>query len=213
MLWDTASDLRAFCAGSSSCEEARAAVNRAPLRWIERNSCLLSTLGALYGNFDSLSHSRRLRGSNSCQPFILGLLARLASLRLVFQALIMKENLFSRSPNKVLGTIHASDWAILILTLVTHFQCGSRFHLCHVLLPWVRLTSNDQFRRANKEERVKERTRFGLFTTEAEGPASRAAALFNLYITMAKLCQGKSGIKLPDLDIPFARMGASPILQ
>ncbi|HEU0253932.1 MAG TPA: hypothetical protein VFR12_12935, partial [Pyrinomonadaceae bacterium] len=90
------SELRYFCVCSSSGKEAGAAVNGAPLRWVKWNSCLLSTLGALYRNFDTLSHSRRLCGCNSCEPFILGLLARLTTFGFVLQAFIVKEYLLSR---------------------------------------------------------------------------------------------------------------------
>jgi len=123
----------------------------------------------------------------------------------------VKEYLFSRSPDKVLITINASDWAILILTIMSRFQCGCRFRLCHDLLPWVRLTCNKLFRRANKEQRVYDRTLFCLSTNEAQDASREGRCVVNWYITMAKLCQGKLGIKLPDLDISSAWMGASAL--
>ena len=79
----TGSDLRDFCVCSSSSKEAGAAEDGTPLRRVERNSCLLSALGALYRDFYTLSHSRRLRGCNCCEPFIFGLFARLTSFRFV----------------------------------------------------------------------------------------------------------------------------------
>ena len=123
----------------------------------------------------------------------------------------MKEYLFTCSPDKVFITINASDWSILILTVVTRFQCGCRFRLCHDLLPWDRLTCNKHFRRANKEQRVYDRTLFCLSTIEAQDFSREGCCVVNWYITMAKLCQGKSGIKLPHLDISSTRMGASAL--
>lgn len=79
LLRKASSDLRDFCVRSSSSKEAGAAEDGATLRRVKRNSCLLSTLGALYRNFYTLSHSRRLRGRNCCEPFIFGLLAGFTS--------------------------------------------------------------------------------------------------------------------------------------
>ena len=123
----------------------------------------------------------------------------------------MKEYLLPCSPNKVLVTVYASNWAILILTILIRFQCGSRFRLCHGLLPWVRLPKYKQFRRANKEQRVYDRRLFCLSTNEAQDASREGRCVVNWYITMAKLCQGKLGIKLTDLDITSARVGASPL--
>ena len=127
--------LCSFSAGAFSGKEARAAKNRASLRWIEGNRRLLAALSALHRNFYALSHSRGLRSRNSSQAFILGLFARLASLWFVFEALVVEKYLLSRSPNKVLVTVYALDCPILIFTIVSRFQCCRRFHLCHVVLP------------------------------------------------------------------------------
>ena len=111
---------------------------------------MLSTLGALYRDFDALSHSRRLRCCDCREAFVLSLFAGLAPLWFVFQSLVVEENLFTRSPDEVLVTVYAFDKAILIFTFVSHFQCLGGFRLCHGLLPWSVCLENIMPGRANK---------------------------------------------------------------
>ena len=68
---------------SASGEKAGAAENGASLRRVKGNSRLLSALRALHGDFDALADTRSLRGGNGCESLVLGLLAGLATFRLV----------------------------------------------------------------------------------------------------------------------------------
>jgi hypothetical protein len=75
-------------------------------------------------------------GRRDCrESFVLGLLARLATLGLVFQAFVVEEHLFAGGPDEVFVTVDASDWPILIFAMWSRFQRVSRFRSCHVLLP------------------------------------------------------------------------------
>jgi hypothetical protein len=96
----------------SACEEAGAAVDGATLRGIERDCGLLPALRTLHGDFDALAHTRRLRGGNRCEPFILGLLARLATLRLILQTFVVKEDLLASRPDEIISTVNAFDRAV-----------------------------------------------------------------------------------------------------
>jgi hypothetical protein len=82
------------------------------LRGIERDCGLLPALRALDGDFDSLAHTRCLRGSNCCEPFILGLLARLATLGFILQTFVVKEDLLASRPDEIVSTINTLDWAV-----------------------------------------------------------------------------------------------------
>jgi hypothetical protein len=95
-----------------ACEEAGAAINRASLRRIEGHCRLLTALGALDGNFDSLPDAGCLRGGNGCEAFILGLLARFATLGLVLQTFVMKEDLLARRPDEIVSTVNTLNCAV-----------------------------------------------------------------------------------------------------
>jgi hypothetical protein len=99
---------------------------------------LLAALRALDGDFDALADAGSLRGGDGCEPFVLRLLARLATLRFVLQTLVVKENLLSRSPDKILAAIYALDITVvefhLALTPLSICSAGN-LCLCHVLSP------------------------------------------------------------------------------
>jgi len=80
---------------------------------------LLPALSAGHANFDSLFYSGGLGSCYGRQSFILCLLAGFAAFRLVSQAFIMKEDLFTDSPNKLLAAIHAGDRSILKVGILT----------------------------------------------------------------------------------------------
>jgi hypothetical protein len=70
-------------------------------------------LGAGYHDFNALPDSGNLGRGDGRQPIILSLLAGLAALRFVLQALVVKEDLLAGSPNKGLAAIDACDRSIL----------------------------------------------------------------------------------------------------
>jgi hypothetical protein len=84
---------------------------------------LLSTLRALNGDFDTLPNSGCLGRRNRSQPFILCLLARLATFGFVLQALVMKKSLFARGPDEILVTVYTLDGAVWV------FNLNACFHL------------------------------------------------------------------------------------
>jgi hypothetical protein len=94
-------------------EKAGTAEDRATLRRVERDGRLLAALRTLHGDFDALPHPCGLRGGDGGQPLILGLLAGLATLRLVPQSLVVKEELFTSRPDEILTTINAEYRTIL----------------------------------------------------------------------------------------------------
>jgi hypothetical protein len=98
-------------------EEACAAEDGAALRRVERDGRLLAALRALHGDFDALSHPCGLCGGDGSQPLVLGLLAGLATLRLVPQTLVVKEELFTSRPDEILTAINAEYRSILKLYL------------------------------------------------------------------------------------------------
>jgi hypothetical protein len=104
-------------AGAAAADVARAAVDGATLRRVERDCRLLSAVRALDGDFDALPDAGRLGGGDGSKPVILGLLAGLAPLRLVSQSFIVKEELLAPRPDKLLTTVNAENEAILILHL------------------------------------------------------------------------------------------------
>jgi hypothetical protein len=106
------SDFAGAGVGSPSGQEARTAVDRPPLRGIEGHGCLLSALGTLHRDFDTLANSRRLCCRYRSQAFVLGLLARLATLGFILQSLVVKKDLLASSPDKVLATVDTLDGAI-----------------------------------------------------------------------------------------------------
>jgi hypothetical protein len=73
----------------------------------------LAALGAHHGDFNPLPHSRRVGSGDGGQPFVLRLLAGLASLGWILQSFIVKENLFTGSPNEFLATINTQDFLII----------------------------------------------------------------------------------------------------
>ena len=74
---------------------------------------MFATLGAGNGYFNALLDSGSLGCRDGRQPIILSLLAGLATLWLVLQALVVKEDLLARSPNEWLAAIDAGDRSIL----------------------------------------------------------------------------------------------------
>jgi hypothetical protein len=76
-----------------------------------------------------LAHAGGLSGCNSCQAFVLGLLARLASFRFVSQTLVMKKYLFSCGPRKVFTAIYTFDFSIFVFYFWTGQNLGGWFHL------------------------------------------------------------------------------------
>ena len=98
--------------GGATCQKTGATVNGPALRRIKGNCRLLATLCALNRNLDALPHAGSLRGGDGSQPFILRLLARLATLRFVLQSLVMEKCLFAGSPDEILVTVYALDAAV-----------------------------------------------------------------------------------------------------
>lgn len=72
----------------------------------------MTALRALDRHLDALPDAGRLRRCDRREPFILRLLARLATLGFVLQPLVMKEGLLAGSPDKMLVTINAENRAI-----------------------------------------------------------------------------------------------------
>jgi hypothetical protein len=95
-----------------ACEETGAAVNRASLRWIEGHCRLLPALRALHGDFNSLPDAGCLRRGNGCEPFILGLLARFATLGLILQTFVVKEDLLASRPDEIVCTVNTLNRAV-----------------------------------------------------------------------------------------------------
>lgn len=100
--------LGAGAAGATG-QEAGAAEDRAALRWIKGNGRLLAALRAENSDLDLLAHAGRLRGGDGGEALVLGLLARLTTLRLVLQSFIVKEDLLARRPDEILCAVHAVD--------------------------------------------------------------------------------------------------------
>jgi len=84
-----------FGVGSFSRKKTGPAIDRASLGWVKRDGGLLSALCALHRYLDALSHSRRLRRGDSSQAFVLRLLAGLATLGFVLEALVVEEYLLA----------------------------------------------------------------------------------------------------------------------
>jgi hypothetical protein len=77
----------------------------------------LTALCTVDGNFDALPHACGLCGGDGREAFVLGLLAGLAALRLVLQALVVEKDLFASRPRKILAAIDAMNRAVLKLYL------------------------------------------------------------------------------------------------
>ena len=77
----------------------------------------MAALGALNGDLDSLANAGGLRGSDGCESFVLGLLARLASLGFVLQTLVVEEDLLASRPHEIICAINAFDRAVIELCL------------------------------------------------------------------------------------------------
>ena len=116
-------------------QETRTAIDRTSLRRIKRDGGLLPALRALHGDFNSLSHSRRLGCCNGREPFVFCLLTRLAPFWFVPEAFVVEEHLIAGCPDKVLVAVDTSNRPILVFAVWRHFQCVNRFRLCHDLLP------------------------------------------------------------------------------
>jgi hypothetical protein len=74
-------------------------------------------------DFDTLPNSGCLGCRNRSQPFILSLLAWLATFGFVLQALVMKKSLFPRGPDEILVAVYTLDRAVWV------FNLGVCFHL------------------------------------------------------------------------------------
>jgi hypothetical protein len=98
-------------------KEARAAKNGTTLRRIERDSCLLTTLGAVDRDFYALTNTRSLRGRDSGEAFVFCLFAGLAAFGLILESLVMKKDLLAGGPDKFLTAVNAMDHSILKLDL------------------------------------------------------------------------------------------------
>jgi hypothetical protein len=70
-----------------------------------------------------LPDSGSLRSGDGSQSFILGLLARLATLWFVLQSLVVEKRLFPGSPDETLVTVYAFDSAIRMLWIVVRGAC------------------------------------------------------------------------------------------
>ena len=95
-----------------ACKETGAAVHWASLRWIEGHCRLLPALRALHGDFNPLPDTGCLRSGNGCEPFILGLLARFATLGFVLQTFVVKEDLLASRPDEIISTINTLNRAV-----------------------------------------------------------------------------------------------------
>jgi hypothetical protein len=89
----------------------------------------LAALGALDRDLDALANAGCLRGSYRRQPFVLRLLARLATLRLVLQSLVMEKSLFARGPNEKLVAVDTLDAAIWMFGIWRRIQFMDFFPL------------------------------------------------------------------------------------
>ena len=118
------SGLRGAGIGGAPSQEAGAAVDGPALRRIKRHCGLLSALSALHGDLDALTNSGRLSCRDRRQPLILCLLARLTTLGLVLQSFIVKEDLLSCSPDKVVAAINAFYCEVFKLTFSVTLTCG-----------------------------------------------------------------------------------------
>jgi hypothetical protein len=96
-----------------ACEEAGAAVDRTALRGIKRHRGLLAALRALNRNLNPLANTGSLRGGNRSEPFVLGLLARFASLGFILQTLVVKEDLLASRPDEIISAINTFDRTVV----------------------------------------------------------------------------------------------------
>ena len=110
MCWE---GRRTLCFRRFAGEKTRSAIDGSSLRGIERHGSLLAASSAGHCNFDALSYSRGLRGSDGRKSIIFCLLAWLASFGFVRKPFVMKEDLFTRGPDKILAAINALDCAVL----------------------------------------------------------------------------------------------------
>ena len=74
---------------------------------------MLAALGTGHRHFNPLLDAGNLRRRYCRQAIILGLFARLATLGLVLQTFVVKEDLFAAGPDKRLAAIYASDRSVL----------------------------------------------------------------------------------------------------
>jgi hypothetical protein len=72
----------------------------------------LAALRALHGDLNSLANAGGLRGGNRCEPFVLGLLARFASLGFVLQTFVVKEDLLASRPDEIISAVNTLDRAV-----------------------------------------------------------------------------------------------------
>jgi hypothetical protein len=73
----------------------------------------LSALGTLNRDLDPLANTGGLRGGYCGEAFILSLLAGLAPLGFVLQSFIVKEDLLTSRPDKILCAVNTLNRAIL----------------------------------------------------------------------------------------------------
>jgi hypothetical protein len=122
----------------AACQKTGTTINGASLRRIKGNGCLLSALGTLDRNLYALAHACGLRGGNGGETFVLRLLAGLATLRLVLETLVVKEDLLACCPDEIISAIHTLDGAILKLRFrlaPLTIRFARDLNLCHVGIP------------------------------------------------------------------------------
>src|ERR1700759_2771987 len=97
--------------------KTRPTINGTPLRRVERDGRRLSAVRALNRHLDALANARLLRRGDGWEPVVLRLLAGIATLRLVLQTLVVKEELFANRPVELLAAINATNQSILKLDI------------------------------------------------------------------------------------------------
>jgi hypothetical protein len=95
---------------------------------------LLTTLSTGNRHLNALLDTWKLRCGDRGEPIVLGLLTRLATLRLVFQTLVVKENLLANGPDELFTTIYALDPSILKVRRLSRFEC-EQFAVWHLVSP------------------------------------------------------------------------------
>lgn len=90
-------------------EEARPAINRAALRWIERDCRLLAAPRAIDHHLDPLLDAGFLSIRDRGKTLVFCLLAVFAPLRRIFKMLIAEKGLFASTPHEIFRTIDAQN--------------------------------------------------------------------------------------------------------
>jgi hypothetical protein len=73
----------------------------------------LAALRALNGDLNPLANAGGLGGGNGCESFVLGLLARFASLGFVLQTFVVKEDLLACRPDEIIAAVNTLDRAVV----------------------------------------------------------------------------------------------------